>query len=57
MKFDKFTYITDWEWFFIFPCIVTIKDEAYLCCKNFTIGFHFLGWHFRWRWLEREDKR
>ena len=56
MKFDAFRLITDWEWIYPLPSIVFLKDEAVYVDRNFSIQFHWLGFHLRWRWVERKGE-
>ena len=52
MKFRKFYYITDWEWFFIIPTIEIVKNEPQYFDKNFSIKFHCFGFHFKWFFIK-----
>lgn len=54
MKFDRYTFMSDWEWFFLLPTIAVIRRDRVLAVDNVSITIHWLGWHFRWRWIEKE---
>lgn len=57
MKYKSFNYLISWTWFVIFPTITILKDEPQYLDKNFSIQFHWLGFHLRWFWMkESEDK-
>jgi hypothetical protein len=52
MKFKKFYNLTDRCWIVFFPTIVlTINDPIYRE-KNFSIQFHFLGFHLKWFFIK-----
>lgn len=53
MKFDGFEFLTIKQDVFILPTI-RISTQAELPNKNFNVQFHFLIWHFRWRWIKEE---
>lgn len=53
MKFEKFQHCTDWKWFSILPTIILTWDALEYMNKNFAINIHWLGWHWRWLWLEK----
>ena len=53
MKFDRFEFWTIKQDVFVLPTI-RIGTQAELLNKNFNIQFHFLIWHFRWRWIRGE---
>ena len=56
MKYKGFKYFIDWKWFVIIPTITILKDEPQYFDKNFTIQFHWLGFHSRWFWI-KENKQ
>ena len=51
MKFDKFDFYVDKHDAYILPT-VRISTQIELIDKNFNIQFHFVIWHFRWRWIK-----
>lgn len=46
----------DFGWFFILPTITVTKDDPYCDGKNLQIAAHFLGFHCRLFYTEREKK-
>lgn len=57
MKFYRFQYITNWEYFFIVPTISLTKNDLIYMNKNFRVAFHWLGWHMSWLWMHREETK
>lgn len=55
MKYRKFNYIKDFDWFYIIPSLVITKDEAQYISKNFSIQIHWLGFHIMWFWMRGEE--
>lgn len=56
MKFDRYTFMLDWKWFFILPTIAVTRHDQVFINNDVSITIHWLGWHFRWRWVEREGE-
>lgn len=56
MKFERFECMFWRDMVFLLPTIIIVTDNLMYYCKNFAIEFHFLFWHLRWLWMEREDK-
>ena len=52
MRFDRFKFITVWNWICILPSIVLIWNEQIYEPENFSINIHWLGWHLQWRWFK-----
>ena len=46
----------DFGWFFILPTITVTKDDPNWGGKNLQIAAHFLGFHGRLFYAEREEK-
>lgn len=53
MKFYKFQFYKDWKWFVILPTIILTWDALEYMTDNFAISIHWLGWHWRWLWLDK----
>lgn len=56
MRLHKYAFQTCYDVWNILPTITIIFDEAMYRPHNFAICFHFLCWHMRWVWLEKEQK-
>ena len=52
MKFERFRYKKSWDWIFILPTVCIFINEMIYGRENFSIEFHWLGWHFMWLWLK-----
>ena len=52
MKYKGIKYLMCWKWFVIIPTITILKDEPQYLDKNFSIQFHWLGFHLRWFWIK-----
>lgn len=57
MKFDRFKFTLAWNWFYLFPTIAIVSNNSIYFEKDFSIGLHWLCWHFQWRWVEDNDMR
>ena len=53
MKFDRFKFLSAWDWIYILPTIEVHWDEQIYLYSNFSIEIHWLGWHAQWRWFEK----
>ena len=51
MKFRRFYFMTDFDWFCVFPTIILCKNEQIYMDKNFRFSIHWLGWHISWLWV------
>jgi len=52
MKFERFRYMKAWDWISILPTVFISINEMIYGRENFSIHFHWLGWHFMWLWLK-----
>ena len=50
MKFERFDFYMMKDDVYILPTF-RISKQMELMDKNFNIQFHFVIWHFRWRWM------
>lgn len=57
MRLHKYTFQTCYDVWNILPTITIIFDESMYTSHNFAICFHFLCWHMRWVWIEKEQNK
>lgn len=56
MKFKHFYFQILWNWIVLIPTIIIMIDEQMYYDKNFSIQFHWLGFHLKWFWIGKENK-
>ena len=56
MKFTRFKFEKEWDWFFILPSINLFINDMRIRDKNIRLCVDWLGWHFMWLWVD-ETKR
>ena len=57
MKLKQFTFNTNKDWIYILPSIEIEINAPEVYYKNLAICAHFIIWHFRWFWVEKEKQR
>ena len=50
----KFQFSRYKDWIYILPTIVLVRNEPMYYAKNFAIQIHWLGFHIRWLWVDKE---
>lgn len=55
MKFNKAYFQVSWNWFVVLPTIIIVRNEQMYYEKNFSIQFHWLGFHLRFLWIKENE--
>lgn len=57
MKFKHFYFQIHWDWLVLIPTIIISINEQMYYDKNSSIQFHWLGFHLKWFWIGKENKK
>ena len=56
MRFRGFLFLKDFSWIYLIPSIEVVLNEPQYRNKSIKLMVHWIGWHFRWLWIEKDKE-